>query len=346
MSTIEPSCVNGPNGQRQAVSGPAGPVPSRRARSIRRTSTIDMTWPDGRGTQLRLEGRARDAVTHTPDTSPQVVDQASLGVGIGTGRQIEDIASSPTRSGTANLIGCRGGGKLRSALDEFLPGERASGSPLYLLLDDLSGTSLIAGFAWSRWDTEWMEPVAGTVRMSMADVCIGFAPGSSALTETGTSKGSQAVQPVGPLVLPDDPLGWHELADLPQVSMRRARYIDVWVDDLIQIDAGFQDSAGDPDHGRVAVHEYRLRATADPLLLTLTSLSPDPRVLPYNECPAAVNNAQQLVGTPLARLRSTVLDRLGRTNGCTHLNDMLRSLAEVPALLAQLQNHAPANGSD
>jgi hypothetical protein len=31
-----------------------------------------------------------------------------------------------------------------------------------------------------------------------------------------------------------------------------------------------------------------------------------------------------------------VLQRLARTEGCTHLNDALRALAEVPILLAQL----------
>ena len=38
------------------------PTPSRRSHSIRRTSTILMHWPDGFGTQLQLEGRARDLV--------------------------------------------------------------------------------------------------------------------------------------------------------------------------------------------------------------------------------------------------------------------------------------------
>jgi hypothetical protein len=37
-----------------------------------------------------------------------------------------------------------------------------------------------------------------------------------------------------------------------------------------------------------------------------------------------------------------VLDRLAKTNGCTHLNDALRALAEVPVLLGQLDAEVDA----
>jgi hypothetical protein len=35
-------------------------------------------------------------------------------------------------------------------------------------------------------------------------------------------------------------------------------------------------------------------------------------------------------------LRHVVLERLARTKGCTHLNDALRALAEVPVLAERL----------
>jgi hypothetical protein len=124
--------------------------------------------------------------------------------------------------------------------------------------------------------------------------------------------------------------------------MRRARRIDVWRDEsgMIEIDAYFQDSSGDPGPSRVAVHEYVLRATADPETMTLVTVTPDARILPFMECPAAVDTAQVVVGTPLADLRRTVLERLAKTNGCTHLNDALRALAEVPVLLRHLDRIA------
>jgi hypothetical protein len=307
---------------------------------VRRTSTIDMTWPDGFGTELRLDGHCRDAVTHASADPPIVVDEATATVGIGGNRTITSISAEPDASGLHDLVGCRGGGYLRAALAEFLPEQLDGGTPLYLLLDDISGASLIAGFAWSQWTDRWMSSdTERPARPDMEGVCIGFAPGGSALVEIRSGQMTHRTQAVAPLVNPDDRHGWHELAELPEVSMRRARRIDVWrdpVDGTIMIDSGFQDSAGNPDHGRVAVHEYVLRASADPDAMTLTSVDPDARILPYLTCPNAVDTATMVVGTPLAELRSTVLERLARTNGCTHLNDALRALAEVPVLLGHL----------
>ena len=50
-------------------------TPARRPGSARRTSSIDMVWPDGYGTPLHLVGRARDLVT-TPTGGAVVVDTA------------------------------------------------------------------------------------------------------------------------------------------------------------------------------------------------------------------------------------------------------------------------------
>jgi hypothetical protein len=59
-------------------------------------------------------------------------------------------------------------------------------------------------------------------------------------------------------------------------------------------------------------------------------------VLPYGECPLAVTHVAALTGLPLRDLRGAVLERLRGPLGCTHLNDMLRALAAVPALARQL----------
>ncbi len=325
------------------VHGPAGPAPVRRERSARRTSTIDMTWPGGFGTQLRLDGIARDAVTSDPVEPPAAAAAARTSVGIGADRTIEDAAADGNHPGLDRLIGCRGGGHLRAALDQHLADERAAGTPLALLLDDVAGASLIAAFGWSRWTADWISPPGRTERPSMEGVCIGFAPGSSALAGRGANMQAHRTSPVGGLVHPDDPHGWHPLPPLPDVSMRRARWIDVWRDgDAVEIDAGFQDSSGDPEHGRIAVHEYTLRATADAATLTLCRLEIAPRVLPFAECPAAIDHATAMVGTRLRDLRTAVPRQLAGTTGCTHLNDALRALAEVPVLLAQLDTHPPS----
>jgi len=65
-------------------------------------------------------------------------------------------------------------------------------------------------------------------------------------------------------------------------------------------------------------------------------------VLPYDECPLAIGNVAALAGLPLSELRGAVLDRLRGPLGCTHLNDMMRALADVPDLAQHLP---PASGS-
>ncbi len=173
----------------------------------------------------------------------------------------------------------------------------------------------------------------------MQGVCAGFAPGASSLNPDGSARHDvQSNAPVGSLINPDDPSGWHELSDQHGVGMRRARWVDVWREgnDLL-IEAGFQDSSTDPSGGRQAVHEYRLTARANAEDFTLAEVAAEPRILPYAECPAAAANIQRIVGVSLKDMRQTVLDRLPGTLGCTHLNDVLRGLADVPTLAAAME---------
>ena len=340
--------------------GPAGPTPPRPANSIRRTSTMDMRWVGDFGSQLRLTGRARDAVTTDPTEPPVTVRRAETRIGIDNNRVIEDIWADPSPGpGLGDLVGHRGGGYLRAAIGTAVPElmdehGRPGPNPLYLLLDDISGTSLIANFAWSRWIDDWGDTSNfAERRASMAGVCVGFAPGTSALTMGPNGPGRDRSKPVPSIINPDDPDGWHSFTgpdgdDLSAPALRRARFIDLWrtttnatttattAGEEIQISAGFQDSATDPDHGRVAVHEYRLEATVDARTMTLTALSASPHVLPFQECPQAVAKAMTVVGAPVAELRTVVLERLAKTEGCTHLNDALRALAEVPILINEL----------
>jgi hypothetical protein len=61
--------------------------------------------------------------------------------------------------------------------------------------------------------------------------------------------------------------------------------------------------------------------------------------LPY---PMAVANVGRMVGTPLTDLRTAVLEQLNGIDGSTHLNDVLRSLAEVPVLVRPLSGQCSA----
>jgi hypothetical protein len=328
-----------------APSNPAAAPPPRRPGSVRRTATMLMHWPDGFGTPLHLVGRARDLLTPSDrHAEPVVVAEATMAARVSNDRTIEAIESSPARPAITQLVGARGGGGFRKMVDQVLPGERQAGTPLYLLLDDIAGSTLIAGFAWSRSGMDWnqrarqsgadMEQIEKT-RQGMENICSGFRTGSSALTLEARSGHNVAhVPPLGDVT---DPWSWHQLDPHPAVAMRRSRRIDVWRDEHeILIDAMFRDSCWAPDGSEVAVHEYRLEATVDPVTMTVASVMAEPRVLPYPECPGAAPNVVKLVGVPVADLRHEVLTHLRSVECCTHLNDALRALAEVPILLAPL----------
>jgi DUF2889 family protein len=329
----------------KAPANPSGHTPKRRLNSIRRTSTISTHWPDGFGEPMVMEGHARDILTDNQDHI-EILAEDSFRILSSARREILAITVSPDRPEAQKLVGCRAGGQSRAVLAEVLPEEKAAGTPLYLLLDDFAGASLVAGWVWSRWVEDWRtlareKGSASTAGKNgrMEGICAGFRPGSSALADDGSSKMSlQSFATVPSLVNPDDPKGWPYLPKQEGVGKRRSRWIDIWMEGgKVQMDIGFQDSGTTPegDH-RVAIHEYRVRASADPDTLELASIEVDPRILPFRECPAASPNASAMLGTPLGQLREAVLAELKGTAGCTHLNDVLRSMAEVPQLVKHL----------
>ena len=302
-----------------------------------------MSWPDGLGTDLHLDGRARDLFTPATDrdADPVVVAEAVLHAVTGRERDIQVIEADPAPPGLQKLVGCRAGGGLRGVIAEHLSEEIEGGTPLYLLLDDLAGATLIAGFTFFKWQDEYPEIKA---RYSNApprintNICSGFQEGSGALNPDGTLKGvSENTPPAPPLADPDDPYSWHDLGDHPAIAMRRARRIDVWQDAAtIHVDAMFRDTCWIPDGTETVLHEYCINATADAATGRLTHAEAIPQVLPYVECPEAAPNAGRLVGTPLTTLRTEVLEQIKNADCCTHLNDALRALAEVPVLTASL----------
>ena len=318
--------------------GPRGGTPDRRPGSVRRTATTDMVWPDGYAGGLRLEGRARDLLT--PESGdPVVLDAAVTHVAIGDARTITAIDATPDRPGLPGLVGAQGGMYLRGAIDDALPGERDAGTALHLLLDDVAGCSLIAGFVWSRFDPDFRERMrANTPHFGVRKgrvICSGLRPGGFAQAtrlDPAYEGPMCAVRPVAPFTT-DDPWGWHELPEPGAVCMRRQRRLDVWRegDDLV-VDEQFRDSVWEPDGSEIVLHEYEVAARVDATAGTLTAVTATPRVLPFPECPSAAPNAARLVGMPVRAFRTDVQQSLTELDCCTHLNDMLRCLAEVPAL--------------
>jgi len=324
----------------------ANPSPVRRPGSIRRTSSIDVTWPGGPLKSRQMAGRSRDILTPRDGGKELVRASATMIAMVNFSRVIEEISADPAPAALQKLVGQRGGGHLRQALREFLPELIEEALPLYLLLDDISGLSLISGWALALWYPDALDKMRHLVPAEQleslqdrAGVCWGLKPGNSGLDG---SHNMMSVAPAdgGALRNPLDPLGWHDLPDDTGMSMRRARRVDVWREaGVIRVEAAFQDSAPMPEGGRAALHEYVIHAAVDPATMALQSLVPEPRVLPFHECPGAVVNAMKLVGTPIADMRQAVLEQLRGDVGCTHLNDALRSMAEVPSLLAFLDDN-------
>jgi Protein of unknown function (DUF2889) len=324
-----------------AARGPVDSTPARVPGSVRRTTTLDMTWVDGWGSDLIIHGRGRDLVTSQDGTGVAVADE-TIRSRIGPARRILELDGSPDRD-LAPLVGAPCGSGFRAAFTSLLPDMASGGSVQALMLDDTPGASLISGFAFSRWhDMERMLDLAEQqsdtrLRRSMVGICTGFSPGASSLAPDGTSRWTHRTRVVEPLQSVDDPNAWHEIPVVEGIAMRRARRIDVRREGgRLLIDSMFQDSSTTPEGTRQAVHEYTLTAEVDPATGTLVDVDPVARVLPYAECPLAVRNIGAVVGTPLTELRAVVLERLKGTHGCTHLNDAVRALADVAHLAGLL----------
>ncbi len=113
----------------------------------------------------------------------------------------------------------------------------------------------------------------------------------------------------------------------------------MWIEDgAIEVDAHFRDSYWTDRGVEMALHEYTLGCRVDPTALTVVAIEAHPHVLPFPECPAAAARVNMLVGLEVGTFRSEVQETLRELDCCTHLNDMARGLAEVPALATHIQS--------
>lgn len=349
------------------AAGPHDPVratPARPAGSVRRTSTIDTVRPDGLRGGSVVAARARDLWTGR-DGAAEVLGEASVAARLAPVGTVEWIEPSPAVD-LAALVGARVGPGFRRRVAEAAPAEHDRCTLLHLLLDDLPGATLVSGYAVQRGGALGGLAPAGSggggddgsraggdgrrrvpIETFRDDICAGWVgEGSmmSALREHG-----QIPVPMGPpappLADPADPVGWHPLGPLAPHGMRRARRLDLvapapgggggW-----RVDAHFRDSHFDEEGHETVVHEYTVAGSIDPVAGTVVSMAARAQVLPWTECPGAVDSAGRLAGMSLAELRERVRRELvGRTT-CTHLNDTLRALADVAALAELLGDDA------
>jgi len=316
---------------------PATTTPPRRPGSVRRTTTHDSLRPDGLTGRLLVVARGRDLRTEV-DGSTSVVDAVRLDIEVDylSGRTITSITADPDFDGIDRLIGVRAASGFRGRLGEVLPGEREAGTLRHQLLDDLPTAVLVSG---NSLHAELDMPRDPERMRTGVDQCAGWARGASIMVgwsdEGATPRVTGPLAP--PLVLDGDPSAWHELLVLGPHDMRRARRMDVWAeDDGVHVDAFFRDSHVLADGDDTVLHEYGVAAVIDPTSRTFTSCAATVGVLPWQECPMALASAGRLVGAPVDGLRAWVRTSFTGTSTCTHLNDTLRALEDVPSLVDSL----------
>lgn len=336
------------------AAGPHDPVravPVRAPGSIRRTSSIDTIRPDGLKKASVVTGRARDLLTDRHGAAT-VLGETTLRARLAPGGLIEEAESTPPTA-LAGLLQSTVRSGFRGLLARELADQHDECTLLYLLLDDLPGATLVSGYAIQRSGSlgDLVPPESGATndaerRRALAalfrsDVCAGWADEATLMTTIRTE--GEVPVPMGPpapsLETPGDPHAWHPMPPLAPHGMRRCRRLDLvapagssgWL-----VDGHFRDSHFDEEGRESVLHEYTVAGEIDPVAGRVRSMTAEARVLPWTECPGAVASARRLAGMPVGDLREQVRRELvGRTT-CTHLNDTLRSLADLSALVSEL----------
>jgi hypothetical protein len=323
-----------------ALADPTTGTRPRQPNSLRRTSHIDMSFENsGSDTALWLRGRARDLFTGG-DTEAHTVAEAEVTAGLDEGHRLVSLTTTPPEPRLDGLRGLVVRGGFRAALQEQLGTSATTRTHLYLLLDDLPVATLISGYArlYQSGLDEADPPPRQEGGMLRADICSGWRHDGTMMValRTGGRVPATVGPPAPPLSSPADPFGWHQLEELSTGSMRRRRLVEVTWGEPLAVHAMFRDSHKGPDGVETVLHEYTVAAAVDPRTWSVLSCDATPRALPWPECPAAAASAGRLVGHPVAGLRDLVRQEFAGTTTCTHLNDLLRSLADVSTLAEAL----------
>ena len=314
------------------IAGPQRPVrtwPPLVAGALRRTSSID-THPAGTG-HSDVDLRARDVVAREAyDVLGEVRVRAHL-----ADRVIEDISSDLDDRRLAQLVGSRVGPGFRSTVGKALPEEIQKASLLHLLLDDWVGAALVSGYAVQHTAITLgiEEKLAPGVADNMAGICAGFADDASLVPYAKRNNTIPSVH--GPIAPPLDDVDMHTVEPLRAHGMRRFRRLDLLPVDAAtaDFDAHFRDSHVDGDGVETIVHEYTVAGTLDVETRTISSVTANVQVLPWQECPGAIGSAARVRGMTLSEMRGRIRTEFVGTSTCTHLNDTLRCIADLDALL-------------
>ena len=318
-----------PHGPRDPVTA----IPPRVLGSVRRSTHIDQR----RGDTLEVLAGGRDLRTAVDGTTT-VLDEVHLRAELDPGGAITAIECDPPEPGLAQLVGHNNQRGFRARADEVVPHHREAATVLHQLLDDVPMAGLINGYGWTReLGDDFDLPAESSDRLR--DRCAGWINDGvmlGALDETGIFP-----IPLGPdapdLDDPGDQLAWHAMEPMVERSVRRRRLLDLVDGDPLSLDVHFRDSHLAIDAVEDILHEYTLQATVDPATLVVLSAEAQARTLPWPECPNALTSAVRIAGERVTDLRATVHADFRGITTCTHLNDVLRSLAGVTALAGGLR---------
>ena len=305
-------------------------TPHRRAKSVRRTTSHITTRPSGLDGPAVLAASGRDLRT-THDVRAEVLALAWLDATVDylSGRLLA-ISMAPSEPRLDALQGLSVFTGFRGAVLKVLPGE--AHSLRYQLLDDVP----VAIMANGRSLRAEGRPVTTKIgRKPPVDLCAGYAADSVAIAGFSDMGSPLAIGPLAPdLAKGDDAIAWPESAPLSPYATARIRRIDVWQDGVsAYADCFFRDSHVDRYGRHTVVHEWSILAEIDPERRRFLQITTRAGPLPYPECPSSAASAQRLVGLPVDGTRQHVRSTFNGPQTCSHLNDSLRAMEDVGALL-------------
>lgn len=301
--------------------------------SVRRTTSHDMVRAEGLLEPMMLVAIGRDLRTDA-DGCTSELGSARLDARVTfPERVVERLGLFPEEPAIAELVGVSTRVGFRRRLEQLLPDRGASVA--YQLLDDLPTAVLVSGVAVHAAGAMRVRPAG--LKGPPADLCAGYVSGGTLQLQVadGGLPQDRPRTAAPSLAREGDPQAWHDHGALPPHSVRRLRRLDVWRESEAGAgaDAFFRDTHTDERGVETVVHEYAVRARIDLATGTFTSCDADYGALPWPECPGALGSAGRLVGMRVGDLRARVREEFAGPSTCTHLNDVLRSLEPVPALL-------------
>jgi hypothetical protein len=308
-----------------ATARPQSQPPARVPGSIRRSSHIGVQTTD-HGADLVVHGAVRDVLTDADGTGRPVAS-ATVDCVVAADRSVSSITSDPAETRLPNLVGTVAHRGWRAAAREVVDDD----SPLSSLLDDVPIALLLSSYGALRQGTLDLAGVQ-PLMMRMRNLCAGWAEGATPMRmmDAGLQMPLPGVVPA-PARSDTDALATEVRQPLAIGEVRRTRRLDVVPGATTVVHADFRDSWCAPTGDVGVLHEYVVSASigADGVMETIEA---EPRVLPYDECALAAASPQRLVGRSIVEVAAHVRATAG-THTCTHLDDLLRSLSAVPALL-------------